>query len=72
MGERRLGPPRQEWDPPRNGQRRQEVVMTDYGHALQFGAFLTPSNQSPRDVVELAVTCERAGLDLVTFQDHPY
>jgi alkanesulfonate monooxygenase SsuD/methylene tetrahydromethanopterin reductase-like flavin-dependent oxidoreductase (luciferase family) len=46
--------------------------MTDYGHELRFGAFLTPTNDRPQDVVELARLSERAGLDLVTFQDHPY
>jgi alkanesulfonate monooxygenase SsuD/methylene tetrahydromethanopterin reductase-like flavin-dependent oxidoreductase (luciferase family) len=46
--------------------------MTDYGHDLKFGTFITPSAQAARAVVELAVTSDRAGLDLVTFQDHPY
>jgi alkanesulfonate monooxygenase SsuD/methylene tetrahydromethanopterin reductase-like flavin-dependent oxidoreductase (luciferase family) len=46
--------------------------MTDYGHDLLFGTFVTPSAQSPQKVVDLAVTADRAGLDLVTFQDHPY
>ncbi|WP_308103474.1 LLM class flavin-dependent oxidoreductase [Actinocorallia sp. API 0066] len=46
--------------------------MGDYGHDLLFGAFLTPGNEDPRGVVELAVHAERVGLDLVTFQDHPY
>jgi alkanesulfonate monooxygenase SsuD/methylene tetrahydromethanopterin reductase-like flavin-dependent oxidoreductase (luciferase family) len=46
--------------------------MTDYGHDLAFGTFLTPQNQRPRDVVTLAQLTERAGLDLATFQDHPY
>jgi alkanesulfonate monooxygenase SsuD/methylene tetrahydromethanopterin reductase-like flavin-dependent oxidoreductase (luciferase family)/FAD/FMN-containing dehydrogenase len=46
--------------------------MTDYGHTLEFGTFLTPQNQRPHDVVALAQLSERAGLDLVTFQDHPY
>ena len=46
--------------------------MTDYGHELLFGSFLTPSARSPERVVELAQLSERAGLDLVTFQDHPY
>lgn len=46
--------------------------MPDYGHDLEFGAFLTPSSRQPRQVVELAVLCERVGLDLVSFQDHPY
>ncbi|MEU9168670.1 LLM class flavin-dependent oxidoreductase [Streptomyces sp. NPDC048420] len=46
--------------------------MTDYGHDLRFGSFLTPQNKDPQAVVDLAVLSERVGLDLVTFQDHPY
>jgi len=46
--------------------------MTDYGHELLFGSFITPSAGSPDRVVALAQLSERAGLDLVTFQDHPY
>jgi alkanesulfonate monooxygenase SsuD/methylene tetrahydromethanopterin reductase-like flavin-dependent oxidoreductase (luciferase family) len=46
--------------------------MADYGHELQFGTFITPQSQRPEDVVALARLTERAGLDLVTFQDHPY
>lgn len=46
--------------------------MPDYGHHLEFGTFLTPSADRPGTVVDLAVTSEEAGLDLVTFQDHPY
>jgi alkanesulfonate monooxygenase SsuD/methylene tetrahydromethanopterin reductase-like flavin-dependent oxidoreductase (luciferase family) len=46
--------------------------MPDYGHELRFGTFITPQNQRPQDVVALAQLTERAGLDLVTFQDHPY
>ncbi|WP_461035426.1 LLM class flavin-dependent oxidoreductase [Streptomyces mayteni] len=46
--------------------------MTDYGHDLRFGSFLTPLNRDAERVVDLAVLSERAGLDLVTFQDHPY
>ena len=46
--------------------------MADYGHELQFGTFITPQSQRPQDVVALAQLTERAGLDLVTFQDHPY
>lgn len=46
--------------------------MTDYGHDLLFGTFLTPSNRDPQQVVQLAQLSETAGLDLVTFQDHPY
>lgn len=46
--------------------------MTDYGHDLLFGSFVTPTAQDPDAVVGLAVASEDAGLDLVTFQDHPY
>ncbi|MCM0640905.1 LLM class flavin-dependent oxidoreductase [Cellulomonas wangsupingiae] len=46
--------------------------MTDYGHELRFGTFLTPQNADPRTPVDLAVLSEQADLDLVTFQDHPY
>ncbi|MBO0919970.1 LLM class flavin-dependent oxidoreductase [Cellulomonas sp. zg-ZUI222] len=46
--------------------------MTDYGHELQLGTFLTPQNADPQTPVDLAVLTEQAGLDLVTFQDHPY
>lgn len=46
--------------------------MSDYGHDLMFGCFLTPANQQPDRVVALARLAEGAGLDLVTFQDHPY
>ncbi|NCT89431.1 LLM class flavin-dependent oxidoreductase [Cellulomonas sp. APG4] len=40
--------------------------------ALVFGAFVTPTAADPSATVALAVEAERAGLDLVTFQDHPY
>lgn len=46
--------------------------MTDYGHDLAFGTFLTPQNRDPHVPVRLAQLTEAAGLDLVTFQDHPY
>jgi alkanesulfonate monooxygenase SsuD/methylene tetrahydromethanopterin reductase-like flavin-dependent oxidoreductase (luciferase family) len=46
--------------------------MTDYGQDLLFGTFVTPTNQPPMRAVDLAVATDRAGLDLVTFQDHPY
>lgn len=44
----------------------------DYGHDLLFGSFITPSAEQPHQAVELARLSERAGLDLATFQDHPY
>jgi len=46
--------------------------MPDYGHELAFGSFLTPAASDPARVVALARASEDAGLDLVTFQDHPY
>lgn len=44
----------------------------DYGHDLLFGTFVTPTNRPVHHAVEQAVVADRAGLDLVTFQDHPY
>lgn len=46
--------------------------MTDFGHDLLFGSFVQPVAQPAQHAVELAVRSEAAGLDLVTFQDHPY
>ena len=46
--------------------------MADYGHEMQFGVFLTPDAGSADHVIELAELAEVLGLDLVTFQDHPY
>ena len=46
--------------------------MGDYGHELEFGVFVTPSAQVPERVVGLATLADEVGLDLVTFQDHPY
>ncbi len=46
--------------------------MTDYGHDLLFGTFTTPTVQPPMHAVEMAIVADQAGLDLVTFQDHPY
>jgi hypothetical protein len=44
----------------------------DYGHELQFGVFITPTAAAAQQVVRLAELADRAGLDLVTVQDHPY
>ncbi len=44
----------------------------DYGHRLEFGAFLTPRAADPRVPVAVAQLAEASGLDLATFQDHPY
>ncbi|MFL1430805.1 MULTISPECIES: LLM class flavin-dependent oxidoreductase [unclassified Nocardiopsis] len=46
--------------------------MTDYGHPLRFGTFITPSAGDPERAVALAELTEAAGLDLATYQDHPY
>jgi alkanesulfonate monooxygenase SsuD/methylene tetrahydromethanopterin reductase-like flavin-dependent oxidoreductase (luciferase family) len=46
--------------------------MPDYGHPLRFGSFITPVNSPASQPVRLAVLSEQLGLDLVTFQDHPY
>jgi alkanesulfonate monooxygenase SsuD/methylene tetrahydromethanopterin reductase-like flavin-dependent oxidoreductase (luciferase family) len=46
--------------------------MTDYGHELLFGSFITPDARQLERVVALTQLSEQAGLDLATFQDHPY
>mgnify|MGYP002377342081 CR=1 FL=1 len=50
--------------------------MPDYGHPITFGAFITPAHGaragSDHGPAALAVRAEELGLDLVTFQDHPY
>ena len=46
--------------------------MTDYLHELQFGVFIAPLAEQADAVVELAELAEVSGVDLVTFQDHPY
>jgi alkanesulfonate monooxygenase SsuD/methylene tetrahydromethanopterin reductase-like flavin-dependent oxidoreductase (luciferase family) len=46
--------------------------MTDYRNDLQFGIFATPEATQAAAVVGLAKLADTLGLDLVTFQDHPY
>jgi hypothetical protein len=46
--------------------------MTDYGHDVEFGVFITPASQDAETVLALATLADRTGLDLVSFQDHPY
>ncbi|MGO1339182.1 MAG: LLM class flavin-dependent oxidoreductase, partial [Cellulosimicrobium funkei] len=46
--------------------------MPDYGHDLRFGSFVTTTAAAPQQAVALARLSEEVGLDLVTFQDHPY
>jgi alkanesulfonate monooxygenase SsuD/methylene tetrahydromethanopterin reductase-like flavin-dependent oxidoreductase (luciferase family) len=46
--------------------------MPAYGHELRFGVFITPVAAQAGDVLELAQLADASGLDLVSFQDHPY
>jgi hypothetical protein len=46
--------------------------MTDHGHPLQFGTFVTPTNADPQAPVRLGILADELGYDLVTYQDHPY
>ncbi len=46
--------------------------MSQVRRPLEFGSFLTPSAASPGATVDLAVIADQSGLDLVSFQDHPY
>ena len=46
--------------------------MTDYGHDLSFGIFMTPQADVGPHVIELARRADAAGLDWVSVQDHPY
>jgi alkanesulfonate monooxygenase SsuD/methylene tetrahydromethanopterin reductase-like flavin-dependent oxidoreductase (luciferase family) len=47
-------------------------LSINYGHDLQFGAFIAPAAQSADHVVALSALAEEVGYDLVTFNDHPY
>jgi alkanesulfonate monooxygenase SsuD/methylene tetrahydromethanopterin reductase-like flavin-dependent oxidoreductase (luciferase family) len=51
---------------------RQRVGVPDYRHDLQFGVFITPVAGQADAVVELARLADVVGLDIVSFQDHPY
>jgi hypothetical protein len=46
--------------------------MPDYRQDLRFGIFVTPVAARWQGVLELARLADVVGLDLVTFQDHPY
>ena len=46
--------------------------MPDYGHELRLGVFITPAVDSADEVIGLAEEADALGLDLVSFQDHPY
>src|ERR1700694_3891996 len=43
----------------------------DYGHAVQFGVFITPIAQ-PEHSLSVAVEADELGFDLIGLQDHPY
>lgn len=46
--------------------------MTDYDQQLRFGLFLSPDASGAEQVIDNAELADALGLDLVTFQDHPY
>ena len=46
--------------------------MGDYGRALEFGVSVEPLADPPDHVAKIAVAADRARLDLVGIQDHPY
>jgi alkanesulfonate monooxygenase SsuD/methylene tetrahydromethanopterin reductase-like flavin-dependent oxidoreductase (luciferase family)/hemerythrin-like domain-containing protein len=46
--------------------------MPDYRQDLQFGVFITPVAGQANAVLELSRLADVVGLDIVSFQDHPY
>jgi alkanesulfonate monooxygenase SsuD/methylene tetrahydromethanopterin reductase-like flavin-dependent oxidoreductase (luciferase family) len=46
--------------------------MLDYGRSLEFGASVEPLAEPPEWAARVAVAADRAGLDLLGIQDHPY
>jgi len=46
--------------------------VTDYGRALEFGVSVEPLADPPDWATRVATAADRAGLDLVGIQDHPY
>jgi alkanesulfonate monooxygenase SsuD/methylene tetrahydromethanopterin reductase-like flavin-dependent oxidoreductase (luciferase family) len=46
--------------------------MTDYGRNLEFGVSVEPLADPPDWATRVAKAADRAGLDLVGIQDHPY
>jgi alkanesulfonate monooxygenase SsuD/methylene tetrahydromethanopterin reductase-like flavin-dependent oxidoreductase (luciferase family) len=46
--------------------------MADYGRDLEFGVSVAPLADPPDWVARIVVAADRAGLDLVGIQDHPY
>jgi alkanesulfonate monooxygenase SsuD/methylene tetrahydromethanopterin reductase-like flavin-dependent oxidoreductase (luciferase family) len=46
--------------------------MTDYGRDLEFGVSVVPLADPPDWAARIAKAADRAGVDLVGIQDHPY
>lgn len=46
--------------------------MTDYGRPIRLGVFPTPGVDSVEKILDIATLADRAGLDLIGIQDHPY
>jgi len=46
--------------------------MTDYGRAVQFGVFPEPATARLDEILAVVDVADRAGLDLIGIQDHPY
>jgi alkanesulfonate monooxygenase SsuD/methylene tetrahydromethanopterin reductase-like flavin-dependent oxidoreductase (luciferase family) len=46
--------------------------MTDYGHPVRFGVSIDPSAADFAAALSLARQADRAGLDYLAVQDHPY
>ena len=46
--------------------------MSDYGRDLEFGVSVEPLADPPERAARVAKAADRAGLDLVGIQDHPY
>jgi alkanesulfonate monooxygenase SsuD/methylene tetrahydromethanopterin reductase-like flavin-dependent oxidoreductase (luciferase family) len=46
--------------------------MADYGRDLEFGASVAPLADPPDFAQRISLAADRAGLDLVGIQDHPY
>jgi alkanesulfonate monooxygenase SsuD/methylene tetrahydromethanopterin reductase-like flavin-dependent oxidoreductase (luciferase family) len=44
----------------------------DYGRPVQFGYFIIPDATQPTRALEQAISADRAGIDLIGIQDHPY
>jgi alkanesulfonate monooxygenase SsuD/methylene tetrahydromethanopterin reductase-like flavin-dependent oxidoreductase (luciferase family) len=48
------------------------VTVADYGRELEFGVSVVPLADPPDWAARIVVAADRAGLDLVGIQDHPY